>query len=282
LTIAALVRYSPRNFGRGQFIQFGGAAMFCTRCGTRIDQGDNFCRHCGVRIERRDAAGNSAAETGSAASLRAPTQPSAKAGARASAPDLKTGMTRKAVIAAVGLGLFLISAIGFYFARGSSEPVQLSQPKESPAATVLHSDPLSRSEENKDLPVAPDPGLASLNQSEVVEAPRAGESSKPAHTLPPPHKSQAQRSVQDSARNSRPTPAPASRSGAKAGVYETVQSTTIYENPSAAANVVADIPAGVRINVVSATGDWLEVHSRRGNPPGFIRRGDAVFVENPD
>jgi hypothetical protein len=43
---------------------------------------------------------------------------------------------------------------------------------------------------------------------------------------------------------------------------------------------VANIPGGVRVNVVSASGDWLEVHSRRGNPPGFIRRDDAQFIES--
>jgi len=33
---------------------------------------------------------------------------------------------------------------------------------------------------------------------------------------------------------------------------------------------------------VNAKGDWLEVHSRRGNPPGFIRREDAAFLEKSE
>jgi hypothetical protein len=46
--------------------------------------------------------------------------------------------------------------------------------------------------------------------------------------------------------------------------------------------VVANIPAGTRVDVVNSKGDWLEVHSRRGNPPGFIKRQDAKFLEKTD
>jgi hypothetical protein len=36
------------------------------------------------------------------------------------------------------------------------------------------------------------------------------------------------------------------------------------------------------LDVVSAKGEWLEVHSRRGNPPGFIRREDAALVDKTE
>jgi len=29
--------------------------------------------------------------------------------------------------------------------------------------------------------------------------------------------------------------------------------------------------------VVRSAGDWLEVRSKHGKPPGFIRRDDAMF-----
>jgi hypothetical protein len=32
---------------------------------------------------------------------------------------------------------------------------------------------------------------------------------------------------------------------------------------------------GTRINVVSAAGDWLEVRSKHGNPPGYVRSDEA-------
>jgi hypothetical protein len=72
---------------------------------------------------------------------------------------------------------------------------------------------------------------------------------------------------------------PASRGGASPGVYETLRATTVYEGPSGSAKVLASIPPGIRVNVVSSNGEWLEVHSKRGNPPGFIRRNDAAFIE---
>jgi hypothetical protein len=31
------------------------------------------------------------------------------------------------------------------------------------------------------------------------------------------------------------------------------------------------------INVVGSQGDWLQVRSKHGKPPGYIRRDDAMF-----
>jgi len=64
-------------------------------------------------------------------------------------------------------------------------------------------------------------------------------------------------------------------------VYEITQSTTVYENPSSTARVISQIGRGTRINVVSSTGDWLEVRSNRGNPPGFVRSDDARLLNAP-
>lgn len=71
-------------------------------------------------------------------------------------------------------------------------------------------------------------------------------------------------------------PAPvAARRTAEPGVYETTRATSVYENPSSASRVISQISGGTRINVVSSTGDWLEVRSKRGNPPGYVRSDDA-------
>jgi hypothetical protein len=64
-------------------------------------------------------------------------------------------------------------------------------------------------------------------------------------------------------------------------VYETVRATTVFEQPSASSTNVATIPQGTRVNVVSSNGNWLEVRSKSGKPPGFIRRSDAVLVDRP-
>lgn len=74
-----------------------------------------------------------------------------------------------------------------------------------------------------------------------------------------------------------PAPAPARRT-AEPGVYETTQATAVYENPSSASRVISQIARGTRLNVVSSAGDWLEVRSRHGNPPGYVRSDDARLI----
>lgn len=62
------------------------------------------------------------------------------------------------------------------------------------------------------------------------------------------------------------------------GTYEIIRSTSVFEQPSESSRKVSVIMRGTKVMVVGSTGDWLEVRSKRGNPPGFIRRDDAVFI----
>lgn len=76
-----------------------------------------------------------------------------------------------------------------------------------------------------------------------------------------------------------PLPAPSvARRTAEPGVYETIRATSVYEDPSSAARVVSQINKGTRINVVSSAGDWLQVRSKRGNPPGYVRSDDTRLI----
>ncbi|MGH7827042.1 MAG: SH3 domain-containing protein [Candidatus Binatia bacterium] len=74
-----------------------------------------------------------------------------------------------------------------------------------------------------------------------------------------------------------PQPRVASRTAA-AGVYETTRATSVYENPSSASRVLSQISKGTRITVVRSAGDWLEVRSKHGNPPGYVRTDDARVI----
>jgi hypothetical protein len=60
--------------------------------------------------------------------------------------------------------------------------------------------------------------------------------------------------------------------------YETVRSTPVYEEPANSARVVAQITKGTEITVVGSNAGWLEIRSKHGKPPGFIRADDAMFV----
>jgi uncharacterized protein YgiM (DUF1202 family) len=60
--------------------------------------------------------------------------------------------------------------------------------------------------------------------------------------------------------------------------YQTVRSTSVFEEPSASSRKVGSIANGTKVRVVGSTDDWLEVRSKQGRPPGFIRRDDAVLM----
>ncbi|MEX0801747.1 MAG: hypothetical protein WD688_00230 [Candidatus Binatia bacterium] len=74
-----------------------------------------------------------------------------------------------------------------------------------------------------------------------------------------------------------PTPKPPARP-AEPGVYQVIRTTTVREKPSAGALALATIGKGTKITVVGAAGEWLEVRSKQGKPPGFVRLDDAMFI----
>ena len=83
------------------------------------------------------------------------------------------------------------------------------------------------------------------------------------------------RSADPAQAQSAPVP---SRRAAEPGIYETVRATTVYEEPIGSARVLTQIAKGTQVTVVRSVGEWLEVRSKHGNPPGFIRVDDAMFV----
>jgi len=65
---------------------------------------------------------------------------------------------------------------------------------------------------------------------------------------------------------------------AEPGVYETTKATSVYETPSSTSRTISQIGRGTRINVVNAAGNWLEVRSKHGNPPRYLRADDARII----
>ena len=96
--------------------------------------------------------------------------------------------------------------------------------------------------------------------------------------------SRAAAASRPAARSADPLPAspPASpmptRRAAEPGIYQTLRSTPVYEAPSNSSRVLTQVERATRVTVIGSVGDWLEVRSRYGNPPGFIRADDAMFV----
>lgn len=68
-----------------------------------------------------------------------------------------------------------------------------------------------------------------------------------------------------------PTPAAA----AVAGPYRTLAEIDLREGPGTQHRVVTRLPAGIKVNVVRAEGDWLRVESKLGGKPGYLQRRDV-------
>jgi uncharacterized protein YraI len=67
-----------------------------------------------------------------------------------------------------------------------------------------------------------------------------------------------------------PKSAPAST--AVAGTYRTLRDVELREGPGTKYKTVALIPAGIKVHVVRAEGDWLRVESKRGGKPGYLEK----------
>lgn len=64
------------------------------------------------------------------------------------------------------------------------------------------------------------------------------------------------------------------------GTYRVITSTPLQGEPHADASVVTQLQPGIRVRVVGAVGDYLEVRSRKGNAPGYVYKQDVVFLSS--
>jgi hypothetical protein len=63
------------------------------------------------------------------------------------------------------------------------------------------------------------------------------------------------------------------------GMFKTTRQTEVFNGPSEDAALVASIRPGTKITVVDARNGWLEIRSKTGRPPGFVRQDAAVRVD---
>lgn len=62
------------------------------------------------------------------------------------------------------------------------------------------------------------------------------------------------------------------------GIYRVIRPTRVYAAPNESSRTLGDIEPGTRVDVVQARDGWLEIHSKHGRPPGFVRREVASPV----
>lgn len=142
-----------------------------------------------------------------------------------------------------------------------SQEAQLAQLREQldEGAKQLAEMKAKLEENQKELSVTKERLAAALRETDRLNANRLAFASRP---------------VSRASGSAAPIPA-STRSLSGPGIYETTRPTAVYEGPSSSSRVISQIDSGTRINVVSSTGDWLEVRSRHGNPPGYVRSDDA-------
>jgi zinc ribbon protein/SH3 domain-containing protein len=250
--------------------------MFCTECGSQIEQGMKFCRNCGARI------GGALEPT-----TPIPTEPGGDLPRRAqpipAATPRENGGNNRVLVAAAGIAVLVLSGAGIYFATDLFRSKTPSVPE--PLAKSTETPPLPSFEETRNAggSVADSSPLSSNPEPpKPEERPKLPLETLPKADAPSPSGPRIQGGGREPAAersNRPPSSTPSSRGGVTAGIYETMRTTTVYEDPSASSKVLASIAAGTRVTVVGSNGEWLEVHSRRGNPPGFISRSDAAFIE---
>ena len=284
--------------------------MFCTQCGTPFELGQNFCKHCGARVNQQPDL-RTPTETPKREGPQVTTAPIAKAKAapvgKVSDDTLpyspsreRQGISMSAIVGGC-LALILAGSAVIYF--GTDLLRQPAKQKTSdiadvpPASTDATPPDIRQRNEAKTSTEAVNDNLASAQQAQEAQTPPPvpADSPHPAPEVsskPPPkpdgiesaRKSQSPGAEKDTRATERPSrpPASAARRDEAGGTYQTTRSTTVFESPSASSQAIANIPGGMRVDVVSAKGQWLEVHSRRGNPSGFIRREDATFLEKTE
>jgi hypothetical protein len=281
--------------------------MFCTQCGTPFELGQNFCKQCGARVNREPdlippsetvkRAATQATMTSAATAKTAPVGKATDGALPFSTSRERQGISASVIVAA-SLALILGGSAVIYFGTDLfRQPVrqETSVVADIPASTGANFPPTRRRDEAKKSSESANDHLSAAPQSQKAQTPPAvsARSPQPSPEVSPrptdgtesARKSPSPpggRDAQASGRSATKAPAPALRRSSAAGIYQTTRATTVFESASASSQVVANIPGGTRLDVVSAKGEWLEVHSRRGNPPGFIRREDAALVDKTE
>ena len=64
------------------------------------------------------------------------------------------------------------------------------------------------------------------------------------------------------------------------GAFQTIRPTQVFSEPSEESALIANIKTGTKLNVVDSRDGWLEVRSKHGRPPGFVRQEATARVSS--
>jgi hypothetical protein len=63
------------------------------------------------------------------------------------------------------------------------------------------------------------------------------------------------------------------------GRFKITRETEVYSRPTEQSALITRIEPGIKINVVDSRDGWLEIRSKHGRPPGFVREEAAVKMD---
>jgi chromosome segregation ATPase len=63
------------------------------------------------------------------------------------------------------------------------------------------------------------------------------------------------------------------------GKFKITRATEVYSGPTEKSALITRIEPGMKINVVDSRDGWLEIRSKYGRPPGFVREEAAVKID---
>ena len=63
------------------------------------------------------------------------------------------------------------------------------------------------------------------------------------------------------------------------GKFKIVSATEVYSGPTEKSALITRIEPGIKINVVDSRDGWLQIRSKYGRPPGFVREETAVKID---
>jgi hypothetical protein len=161
----------------------------------------------------------------------------------------------------LGVILFLAAAGAFGFKLFIADSGRSSSPKAA-------ANPIARSWQAQ----APAAGGAKTRQLALENQPAP----MPADNQAPPLKQVTRESPGPSIGDNRM----AKLEPASLGTYQVVRSSRVYAAPNELSRSIGEIEPGVNVNVVNNRDGWLEIHSKHGRPPGFIRRDAAAKISS--
>jgi hypothetical protein len=141
------------------------------------------------------------------------------------------------LLGAAGLALFLAGLLSGYIAFGK---------------TTVAPSPVKQTDLQTNAPARTIPPAPAVNHSPDADAKKAADTSK--STVPIKKRA-----------------APAA-----GNFYRVVRSTHVRSAPNASSEPVAEVRPGMAVKVVAIRGEWLQVQSLYGRPPGFIHKDTAV------